>query len=258
MIKRFLILIYIVLIVFGCSPSSTNIRNEMILPADRLIKKMEINRRKVKVFEGTGILRINSPSLKATSNFEVVVKKPDSIRISFFGPFGVDIAHVLIQKREVELYDVLQNTLYTSSRDNDFLSKFFQIDISFEDLLNSLIGSVDLTEKLQKEPDEYSTDGKYKLVYIDKVRTEKTIFFVDFEKINLTKYFVEKFNGEKIFQADYSDFSEINKLYFPNKINLINLNSSQELFIEYRRMRLNNEKNLHLTFPQDVKIVKLD
>lgn len=259
MIKKFVIAVYVILIIAGCSSSELNYDRNMILPADRLIKKLEINRRKIKLFEGTGVLKINSPKLKATSNFEVIVKKPDSVRISFYGPFGVDIAHVFIQKKDVKLYDVLQNTLYVSSRNNDFIYRLFQVNISFDDLLNALIGSVDMAERLQAEPDEYSVKDKYKLVYVDKVRTEKANYYIDIEKLATTKYFVEKFNGEKIFEANYSDFIEKNSIYLPNKIYLINPDSSQELFIEYRRMNINGEeKDVRLMIPNDVKIIKLD
>lgn len=250
---------FVIVLLSGCASTENIYDRNTILPADRLVKKLESNRRKVKYFEGTGVLKINSAELVATSNFEVIVKKPDSIKISFYGPFGVDIAHVLIGKEEVKLYDVLQNNFYVSSKNNDFLYRLFKVNISFDELLNALIGSVDMTDRLLMEPDEYSAEGKYRLAYIDKLHAKKSIYFVDLKTLALTKYYIEKFNGEKLLEANYSDFSENNKLFLPNKIMLVNKTDSQTLEVDYRKIKLNSsQRNLKFSIPRSTNIIKLD
>jgi len=79
----------------SCAPSKPT-EKVRLMSADRLIKRLEANRRKVKTFNGNGSLMINSQSVNAKSSFEVMIKKPDSIKVSFFGPFGIDLAQVLI------------------------------------------------------------------------------------------------------------------------------------------------------------------
>ena len=96
---------------YGCAPSVTNLEEES-LPYDRLVKKLEGNRRKIKSFVGTGVLNVESAELTAKGNFEVNIKKPDSISISIYGPWGIDLAHAMVTKRDFVFYDVMNNVVY--------------------------------------------------------------------------------------------------------------------------------------------------
>ena len=84
--KKILLVLFFTaaLVITSCVPSKPVHDDEKILPADRLIKRLEANRRKIKTFQGTGILNINTPEINAKANFEVVLKKPDSVKVSIW------------------------------------------------------------------------------------------------------------------------------------------------------------------------------
>ncbi|MGE5681271.1 MAG: hypothetical protein ACM34K_10380, partial [Bacillota bacterium] len=90
----YLMIITLPLVYVGCVPSKPAEEAE-IVPSDRLIKKLEANRRKVKNFEGTGSLNINTPDLNTTASFKVLLQKPDSVYLEIYGPFGIDLAQAL-------------------------------------------------------------------------------------------------------------------------------------------------------------------
>ena len=79
--KLFIFSIQILIIAFigffyGCVPSKP--LNEVeILPSERLINKLEANRRKINNFEGVGVLSIESEQYDNSANFMVVMQKPD-------------------------------------------------------------------------------------------------------------------------------------------------------------------------------------
>ena len=128
-LKSLLIFIFSISIIIGCSSEKKISTTEKIIPASRLLRKMEGNRRKIKTFQGTGTIRVKSEKFSGKTSFEVFIKKPDSIKISIYGPFGIDVAHGLFSDGSVVFYDVLKNRVYTSSESTNILQTLFNINI---------------------------------------------------------------------------------------------------------------------------------
>src|SRR5512147_1865335 len=89
----------------GCIPSKPAEEVE-ILPSERLLKKLEANRRKIKELEGIGSISFKSPDLNTSSSFKVIFQKPDSVYLEIYGPFGIDLAQVLITSNDFSFYDI--------------------------------------------------------------------------------------------------------------------------------------------------------
>jgi outer membrane lipoprotein-sorting protein len=243
----------------GCSSTDAVYYSERILPADRLIKKLESNRRKIKFFEANGIINVNTPDFKGKSSFEVVINKPDSAKISFYGPFGIDIAHVLVTKNKLLFYDVMQDKIYVGSNDKNFLYRLFRIDLTVNDLMSALLGSVDLSERLNKEPDEYYTDKIYRLVYVDNPHAQKNNYFIEQKSLSLSGYSLQKLNGETILEAKYSDYNLLDGIPVPYSVNITNKIKNQSIDLSYRKISINSKnKSIKLQLPENINIINLD
>ena len=94
-----------------------------ILPSERLINKLEANRRKIKNFEGIGILSIESEQYDNSASFRVVMQKPDSIYLTILGPFGIELAQALVTNENYIFYDALENKAYTGEVNEDIFLK---------------------------------------------------------------------------------------------------------------------------------------
>jgi len=257
--KKFILIIFCVLIFNGCSSTDAVYDSVKILPAERLIKKLESNRRKIKYFEGTGVINVNTPDFKGKSSFEVIINKPDSAKISFYGPFGIDIAHVLIVKNKFLFYDVMQDKVYSGSNDKDFLYRLFKIDLTLEELMNALLGSIDLSDRLNKEPNEYYTDKIYKLVYIDNLHALKDIYYIEQKELVLSGYTLQKLNGESVFEAKYSDFNNFNGIPIAFMTNISNGLKKQSIELSYRKISVNSKNRIiNMNLPDNVNFINLD
>ncbi|HMN23458.1 MAG TPA: hypothetical protein PKE38_03105, partial [Ignavibacteriaceae bacterium] len=67
----------ILILLNGCVPSQPTEEFEL-LPSERLTNKLEANRRKIKNFEGTGTIFVNSAQMDNSATFRIVLQKPDS------------------------------------------------------------------------------------------------------------------------------------------------------------------------------------
>lgn len=257
MIRKNIYAVFLLLLIIGfmqgCVPSKP-VKEELVLSADRLVKRLEANRRQIKTFRGTGVLSIQTPVLNAKSNFEVLIRKPDSIKVSIFGPFGIDLAQSLITNNSFQFYDVINNRLYSGRLQQGVIKQILKVDISFDELIDALAGSVNLTDKLRREPDKYETDNNfYTLTYVDSLLDREYIYTVQLNNLSIRNYKIMKVPEPMILEGNYADFKDFDDVPLPYKIELNYKEKDQKLDIEYRNISVNqNLESLKIDLPSDV------
>ncbi|HPN39125.1 MAG TPA: DUF4292 domain-containing protein [Melioribacteraceae bacterium] len=255
--SNYLIIFLLLSVLYGCAPSVTNISEES-LPYDRLVKKLEGNRRKINTFIGNGILNVESTQLTAKGNFEVSIKKPDSIKISIYGPWGIDLAHALVTKKDFIFYDVMNNTVYKGEINKPVLQEIFKVDLSFDELVDAFAGAVNLTDKLRLDPTEYDNAGEdYIMTYADSSKKVKSVYQISQKKLEIKKYGYYKFPNNLILQSTFSDFKVFEDVPIPFKVLVENKQNKQKINIEYRNIKVNTEiEDLNLSIPSDAEIIE--
>lgn len=242
----------------GCVPSKP-VEDVEILPSERLINKLEVNRRRIKSFEGTGTITLNTSTINTTANFRVVMQKPDSISLTILGPFGIELAQALITQDNFVFYDALQNTAYMGKLSDEVLKTIFRIDLSFNDLLDAFIGSVNLTDKLYKNPDKYDVVyDEYVLTYFDYAAGTSTEYKVDVRELGIKNYWLRDMKTNRILlEGAYTKFDLLENVAVPYKVDVINHAQDQEMVIEYKNM-IANKKNIIIDFkiPGDASVIE--
>jgi len=241
----------------GCVPSKPTEEVE-ILSSERLINKLEVNRRRIKSFEGNGTILVRNPQINNSASFRVVLQKPDSIYLTIFGPFGIELAQALVTKSHFIFYDALKNTAYEGKVDDEVLHDIFRIDLTFSELLDAFVGSVNLTNNLYKQPTNYEVIyDKYLITYVDSSSFKTSQYKVDVRELGITEYLLMDKNGEAAIEGKYSDFGIIEGVAVPYKIELRNKKENQLVTVEYKNMSA-NKKNIYVDFeiPEDATIIK--
>jgi outer membrane biogenesis lipoprotein LolB len=256
----FIILAAVVSVIYfeGCVPSKPTEELE-ILPSERLINKLEVNRRRIKSFEGSGTISIKSSALNTSANFKVVMQKPDSISLTILGPFGIELAQALVTNDSFVFYDALQNTAYTGSVDDEVLRNIFRIDLSFNDLLDAFIGSVNLTDKLYRAPDKYDVIyDEYVLTYNDSLNGTASQYKVDIRELGIKNFWLRDLESDKVLlEGKYTKFDLLESVAVPYRVEVVNHRQNQQMVIDYRNMNANN-KNIYIDFklPGDATVIE--
>ncbi|MCH7973479.1 MAG: DUF4292 domain-containing protein [Bacteroidetes bacterium] len=241
----------------GCAPTNI-VREKASLSAERLIKKLEANRRKILTFEGSGTLIVNSNQLNTSAFFKVTLIKPDSISLLIMGPFGIELAQILVTKDDFKFYDVLHNTLFIGETNERVLKDIFRINLPFSDLMDAFIGSVNLTKHLYKEPSTYTViEDVYKLTYADSSQNLISNYTIDMNKLGIVDYKLIERTGNVILTGQYSKFKMIENVAVPFEIDVQNRRENQQVKIHYKKI-VTNSKDISISFyiPEDVKILR--
>ncbi len=253
LLSGFLLSVYI----SGCVPSKPSEGVE-ILPAERLINRLEVNRRRIRNFEGNGTFMVKSDVYDNSASFRIVLEKPDSIYFTIMGPFGIELAQSLLTKDNFLFYDVIHNTAYEGKVDSQILREIFKIDLSFDELMDAFIGAVNLTNRLYKSPDKYAVDNdEYVLTYIDSLTGRSTQYRVDIKQLGITDYKIFDQDQSVLLEGRYSDFGLLENVAVPYSITISDHQNNQRISIKYKNMAA-NKPDIYIDFklPDDVKIVK--
>ncbi len=252
------LLLFVTLFHFnGCVPAQTSEDIE-ILPADRLVKRLEANRRKIRAFEGTGTIDIKSPAFTNSATFRVVMVKPDSIYFTVLGPFGIELAQTLVTKNDFTFYETLSNTVYRGNMSDDILETIFKVNLSFNDLIDALVGAVNLTDNLYKAPSTYQVVyDKYLIGYIDSTKNITYNYRVDVRDLGITDYSVKNSIGKVALEGEYSKFGILDGVAIPYRISVSNKNDNQVINITYKNISVNS-RNIFIDFklPADATVIQ--
>lgn len=253
------VLLLALFIIEACVPSKPAYE-EANLPSERLIKKLEANRRKIKSFKATGVMNVVSPELEAKANFEVMLQKPDTIKFSVYGPFGIDLAQALVTGKSFVFHDVLRNKVYKGSNGEDIINRIFKVNLSFDDLMDAFAGSVNLTDKLRKVPTGYEVfEDHYLLSYIDEAAGKKSLYRISTENLAITEYILQSLENVNYFESEYKRFKLYDEVAIPYFTTVKNEEKSQEVTIEYRNVEINKPVGpFELKYPNDAEIVEWD
>ena len=249
-------LVNLLLLFQGCIPSKPTDEVEL-LPSERLINKLEANRRKIKSFEGVGTIEIESDIYDNSASFRVVMLKPDSIYFTIMGPFGIELAQALVTEKDFIFYDAFENIAYTGEVNEDVLRNIFKVNLSFNDLIDAFVGSVNLTDNLYKQPNDYTVaDDKYVLTYINPTENTTTIYRVDIRELGITNYSLKAFDGSKNLEGSYSNFEMLENVAVPFNIEVQNKVENQNVFITYKNIIANDRSiAIDLILPDDATII---
>jgi len=250
-LKKLFLFGFVVLILGSCATPESTVRKKEQLPVERILKRLEAKRRKIRTFEATGVVKIQSPKFDGKANVQILIKRPDSLKVSLFGPFGMEIAEGLITRKGFLFYDALKNKVFYGKNNRKILKRIFKLDVSLETLTDALIGSKNLTDVLYNKPAELSLE-KEKLRLTFENKNNKEVFVIDKNKPQLLTYklFSDK---KKILEEYFDNFRKIKGTSIPQNIGLV-YKTVTRLNLDYRNIRLNEKiESLKIRVPTDAK-----
>lgn len=257
--KSITVVLGIIILAFlaGCVPSKP-VYEEKTASYERLIKKIEANKRRIKTFYGIGSLSVFSNEENLSGNFEVFMRRPDSLKIIIYGPFGIDLAQVLLTKRNFKFYDVMNNTLHTGKATDDILKQIIKMNISFDELYESLTGAMSFSDRLSSTPSIVKDNaGILELTYLDSLGGKKSIYRVNASDLTVNDYKVTTTANKELLTGTYKNYKSVDEIAIPRYTGLEYKANKQKLIIEYRNIEVNkNIESIDFTVPDDVKVVK--
>jgi outer membrane lipoprotein-sorting protein len=258
-LRIFILLPLVGLLFVSCSQKET-VKRSTVVPAERVIIKLEAKRRRIKTFTGIGTVYLRKGKRENKFNFEYKFKKPDSLYIAGIGPFGITVAEALFTDESFNYYDAVNNVVYRGNNSEKILAKLFGVPLSSGELRSLMMGFVNLSPELHKTPVKYSQyDSEYNLTFLDSSENIFRNYIIEKNEMRLINFSVTDSENSKIMNIHYYDFKSLNsgKYINPYEIKVEAKKDKTVLDIHYKRISVNSKlSSIKFIIPNDAKLVE--
>ena len=253
-----LIFICLSFILQSCT-GSQNGDIDVDLTIEELIQRVNNNSAKLKSLQAEGTIDIDSPGLSNSGSITVNLLKPDSLYVKLEGPFGIDVADILLTRKKFIYYNVMNNRVIKGSSTALNIGAIMRIKLDYDDIINGFSGTFFFNDVSTENSTLTSQGDKYLLITKDAVKNETKKYWINSDDYYITKYKIYDKNNKVKLEMEYLDYNYRDGIYFPNNISISKPQDEEYIWLYYQIKTFNTRK---LTFkfkiPESAKVTIWD
>ncbi len=211
---------------------------------------------RIQSLDGWATMTVQSPMQGYNASAHILMKKPDSLFFKIEATFGIDVGMLFADRSRYMIYSPMQNLSYSGHIDSLHKAPFLDMDITFDQLLQTVTGSELLTSlqdwNVTKTEDDIRLSGKYR----------DDVYLYHFHPVfgNITQLEIVNKDRQTVALHKFSNFKSVNGTRIPFHISINRPLEKQGLSLFYERMKINKsiDKNeFHIKLPDNVLKVNL-
>jgi len=205
------------------------------MSTNELRDRIERNHLAFNTLSGKGKIMAQMADQAQEASVDIKIIMPDSLYLKVEAIFGIDVGTFSCNRSKFALYSPMQKVLYTGLLDSLELSKFFQVDITYEELLEAVIG----TPKIQ--PGKMAPLKIQNNQYLLTSTTDAGVhqYWIHPEQFVVNKYQFFDREGALQIVKEFSRFEKYGSVYLPRVIQIHKPTASQVFAFYYDHRQLN-------------------
>ena len=250
--QKYLKLVFLILgiLFYSCTASENEINSDITF--EELKAKVNSNSEKLSSLDADGEISIDSPEMNNTGSITVSINKPDSIYTKIEGPFGLDIADLLITRNNYIYYNVTDNRVISGISTPNNLRIIMKVNVDFDEIINAFSGKYIFKDEVYEDVKITRSENNY-LVTL-KSGSELKKFWIDAQNYYVNKIGTYDDKGNTKIEIIYENFYERNGIHFPKKITVNRPSEKQNIWLTYNNEEFNNNKLTYkLKIPKSAK-----
>lgn len=204
--------------------------------------------------DAEGEVAIDSPEFSNSGSLTVSIRKPDSVYIKLEGPFGIDVADILMARNTFVYYNVMDSRVIKGPSTPLNIGAIIRAQLTFDEVLNAFSGSFNIAEEFDTSTVIKSSGGLYELT-LSQLEGNKKIW-IDAKNFYVTKYTAYDRLNEIILEIEYSDFRSSSAGFSPYSIAVTRPKERQNIYVNYSDKSFPKGKlNYKLKIPSSVETI---
>jgi hypothetical protein len=184
---------------------------------------------------GRGSVSFESPERAGSAFFDLSLRKPDSLLMTFEGPFGIGAGFLFLSRQKFVMYSGLDNRVISGIPGPAAIRSVIPMDLTFDQIMDAFTGGFVIPDAV---PARYTVDdGKYLLVYAIGGRTHS--FWIDPEYDLVVRYEVHAAGGNLVLEMESSQVVTRENLCVPRHVTVNFPDEGRRLSIHYTSLDLN-------------------
>ncbi len=210
----------------------------------------------LKLFTSSGYGDFETPEGEYSAHFDMSIRKPSTTSIRLYGPFGIKVAQARLSSDTLLVYNSLNNEVFVGKPTESNLRHFLVIAADGASLSDILLGMMAPLSHLDSSRVSSKIDGGFvTYTYTSADTIEK--FTVDGEFMRITG-FERSIAGETIIRITYSDFTSVDKIFFPKSVFFEDLKRNISAKLVYQEIALNEKTEIQITVPPDAREIDIN
>ena len=248
-----LISIFLFILVSSCAPTRSFRNGRLLLSREEVLSRVHQRSELIKTLKGDGNIRFSSRLTSGSGLFTVAIRKPDSLLIDFEGPFGINMASLLLLHNKYLFYNRMDNLVILGNPHTVTFPTVFPVNVSVNDVFQFFTGDF-LNGKLTESIEDFSVNNN---AYILKVRTEQKVFEyeIDPDVFIVKESRIFDTNGNLLREIKTSRISYKDRIAMPKLMKISFLKEESTLTITYNDIRVNEPLACTLVLPNQVEII---
>jgi outer membrane lipoprotein-sorting protein len=221
---------------YSCSPRTAAVATDMNTTSAGVIAgRVKQREAGLTSIAGRGSVSFESPERAGSAFFDLSLKKPDSLLMTFEGPFGIGAGFLFLSRQKFVMYSGLDNRVITGVPGSAAIRSVIPMDLTFDQIMDAFTGGIALPDG---DPERSTVDGgKYLLVYQAGGRTHS--FWVDPEYDLVVRYEVHAPGGNLLMEVETSQMVRRDDLCVPRHVTISFPDEGRRLSIHYSSLELN-------------------
>jgi len=238
----------LILISGGCAPGRRTALERTLTP-EQVIRRMTERSLRITTMRANGHITIESPEESMTGSFDVRIRKPDSLRVEFGGPFGIHVATLSLSRSRFVFYNWHDNSMLTGTPDEETLRSVIHLKLGFDEILNAFTGDVALPPDSGAGPREFSVeDNDYVFRYHTPEGTRE--YHIDGDEFIVTGYRMLDSSRHSVFTALASDLDRDDGIAMPRLLRIIFPAERRSMTLSYGDFTFNEPVTCAFTLPR--------
>ncbi len=236
--QRLLVVVVAAAFLSSCAPK----KSELLLDtnateARTLITLVEERQDKLQSIVGRGTVTFESPEMSGTAAFELALRKPDSLLVTFEGPFGIDLGTLFISKEKYLMYSSMENKVVTGAPSAAAIRSIIPFDLTLDQVVGAFSGSFPFPSDRQAIQTYSISDEMFLLTF--RCGTNTCKYWVDNRDMYVRKYEMRDENDGLMVDAVSSSFIEDGAAGAPKRVRIRFPAQNRQLSVSYSSIVLN-------------------
>ena len=196
------------------------------------------------------------PGLGFTAMSEAVLKMPDQLKVEIRAGFGMGVGSIRLEGQNFIVYSAMENRAYYGNIDSTDISRFFQINLGFRELLNLLSGSPYFSDN---QNTKLTIDDNKYLIHINSEDRIKK-YWIDPEKFVITDFQLYAGPDSLIFSQELRNYRKSRGIYLPKLIRVTHPQGHERLTVMFEERSINQKidaNEFYIKIPENAEKVKL-
>ena len=240
--------------IHSCVSSKNNI--DVDITIEELKQRVNINSSKIKSLKAEGTIDIETPEMSNSGTITVNLLNPDSLYTKLEGPFGIDVADILLTRKSFIYYNVMDNRVIKGPSSPLNVGAIMRIKLDFDDIINGFSGTFFFTDVTSDNSELKSDGNKFLLITKDDISKEIKKYWIDSDDFYITKYVITDYNKKVLLEMEYLEYNYRDGIYFPNRIAISRPQENTYIWLDYT-IKTFNSKDLIFKFkiPSSAEVI---